>query len=206
MLNYLNTIKMKSKIFWIKNLIRKSHSPWSCVAFHVQKPSKIERGAPRLVINYKPLNKVLKWIRYLIPNKRYPIGCLHNALIFSKFDMKSGFWQIYLHERDTYKTAFTVPFGHYEWNVMSFSLKNAPSKFQNIINGIFNPYTNFSLVYIDEVLIFSNSIEHHFKHLENFQKVVRENNIVVSATKIKLFQTMIRFLRFEIYQGMIKPI
>ena len=47
-----------------KNLIRKSHSPWSCVAFYVKKPSKIERSAPRLIINYKPLNKVFKWIRF----------------------------------------------------------------------------------------------------------------------------------------------
>ena len=68
-----------------KNLITKSHSPWSCAVFYVQKPSKIERGAPRLVINYKPLNKVLKWIRYLIPKKRDLIGHFHNASIFFNF-------------------------------------------------------------------------------------------------------------------------
>ena len=188
-----------------KNLIRKSQSPWSYAAFYVQKPSKIERGAPRLVINYKPLNKVLKWIRYPIPNKRDLIGRLHNASIFSKFDMKSRFWQIQLHEKDRYKTAFIVPFGHYEWNVMPFGLKNAPLEFQNIMNDIFNPYTNFSLVYID-VLIFSNSLEQHFKHFETFQKIVKENGLVIFAPKIKLFQTKIRFLGFEIYQGTIKPI
>ena len=138
-----------------KNLIRNSQSPLSCVAFYVQKPSEIERGAPRLVINYKPLNKVLKWIRYPIPNKKALIGRLHNASIFSKFDIKSRFWQIQLHEKDKYKIVFTVLFGHYEWNVMPFGLKNAPSKFQTIMNDIFNPYTNFSLVYIDDVLMFS---------------------------------------------------
>ena len=77
-----------------KNLIRKSQSPWSCAIFYVQKPSKIERGVPRVVINYKPLSKALKWIRYPIPNKRDLIGHLHNASIFSKFDIKFGFWQI----------------------------------------------------------------------------------------------------------------
>ena len=89
---------------------------------------------------------------------------------------------------------------------MSFGLKNAPSEFQNIMNDIFNPYTNFSLVYIDDVLIFSNFIEHRFNHLDIFQKIVRENDLVVSTPKIKLFQTRIRFLGFEIYRGMIKPI
>ena len=74
------------------------------------------------------------------------------------------------------------------------------------MNDIFNPYTNFSLVYIDDVLIFSNFLEQHFKHLETFQKIVKENGLVISAPKIKLFQTRIRFLGFEIYQGTIKPI
>ena len=66
------------------------------------------------------------------------------------------------------KTIFTIPFRNYDWNVMPFDLKNAHSKFQNIMNDIFNPYTNFSIVYIDDVIIFSNSIKHHFKHLNIF--------------------------------------
>jgi len=68
--------------------------------------------------------------------------------------MKSGFWQIQIDEKDRYKTAFTVPFGHYEWNVMPFGLKNAHREFQNIINDIFTLFTDFSIVYIDDVLIF----------------------------------------------------
>ena len=75
-----------------KKLIRSSHSPWSCAAFYVQKASEIERGTPRLVINYKPLNKVLQWIRYPIPNKKDLIQRIYNATIFSKFDIKSRFW------------------------------------------------------------------------------------------------------------------
>ena len=54
--------------------------------------------------------------------------------------MKLGFWQVQIKEEDRYKTAFTVPFGHYEQNVMPFGLKNDPSKFQNIMNDIFNPH------------------------------------------------------------------
>ena len=190
----------------MKKLIRPSHSPWSCAAFYVQKASEIERGTLRLVINYKPLNKVLQWIRYPIPNKKDLIQRIYNTTIFSKFDIKYGFWQIQIKPEDRYKTTFTAPFGHYEWNVMPFSLKNAPSEFQNMMNEIFNEYTRFSIVYIDDVLIFSNSIEEHFKHLKIFQKIVRDNGLVISATKIKLFQTNIRFLGFDIYQGQIKPI
>ena len=138
-----------------KGLIRKSKSPWSCAAFYVNKQSELERGVPRLVINYKPLNKALQWIRYPIPNKKDLLDRIHEATVFSKFDMKSGFRQIQIEETERYKTAFTVPFGHYGWNVMPLGLKNAPSEFQNIMTDIFTPFTDFSIVYIDDVLIFS---------------------------------------------------
>ena len=94
-----------------KGLISKSRSPWSCAAFYVNKASEQERGTPRLVINYKPLNTALKWIRYPIPNKKDLLQKLHSAFVFSKFDMKSGFWQIQIEQKHHYKTTFTVPFG-----------------------------------------------------------------------------------------------
>ena len=112
---------------WLKNnIISKSKSPWSYPTFYVNKNAELERGVPRLVINYKSLNKVLEWIRYPIPNKKDLIKRLSQATIFSKFDLKSEFWQIQIHPDDRYKTAFSTPFGHYEWNVMPFGLKNAP--------------------------------------------------------------------------------
>ena len=80
---------------------------------------------------------------------------------------------------------------------MPFGLKNAPSEFQNIINDIFTPYTSFIIVYINDVLLFSNSVDQHFKHLQT---------LAVSASKMVLFQTKIRFLGHDIYQGTTKPI
>ncbi|RDX87438.1 hypothetical protein CR513_31087, partial [Mucuna pruriens] len=123
------------------------------------KASEIERGAPRLVINYKPLNKALEWIRYSLPNKSDLIKRIQDSTIFSKFEIKSGYYQIGVKEQDRYKTTFVVPFGHYEWN-----------------------------------------------HLEKFINIIKENSLVVLEKKIKIFQTKIRLLGFEIYQGTIKPI
>ena len=189
-----------------KKLIRNSKSPWSCAAFYVNKNAEKERGAPRLVINYKPLNKVLEWVRYPLPNKKDLINRLNQAVIFSKFDLKSGFWQIQISEEDRYKTAFTTPFGHYEWNVVPFGLKNAPSDFQNIMNNIFNPFSHFTIVYIDDVLIYSNSIEEHWKHLKSFFITVKTNGLALSPSKCALFQTKVRFLGHTIQYGKIKPI
>ncbi|KAL6316353.1 hypothetical protein AAG906_017990 [Vitis piasezkii] len=171
-----------------KKLIRKSKSPWSCSAFYVQKQAELERGTPRLVINFKPLNDVLRWIRYPIPNKKD----LLQRLVKSK--------------KDRYKTAFVVPFGHYEWNVMPFGLKNAPSEFQNIMNEIFNQFSDFIIVYIDDVLIYSDSAEQHWKHLNRFIETVKNNGLSLSATKISLFQTKVRFLGHHIHQGTFTPI
>ena len=117
-------------------------------------------------------------MQYLI--KKNLIQRIYNATIFSKFDMKSEFWKIQIKPEDRYKTTFIVPFGHYKWNVMPFGLNNAHSEFQNMMNDIFNDYTKFYIVYIDDVLIFSNSIEENFKHLKSFQKIVRENGLVIN--------------------------
>ena len=76
---------------------------------------------------------------------------------------------------------------------MAFGLKNPPSEFQNIMNDIFTPFTDFSIVYIDDVLFFSKSINDHWKHLDIFVKVIKQNGLVVSATKINLLQDKIRF-------------
>jgi hypothetical protein len=173
----------------IKNLqdfIQKYRSHWSCAAFYVNKNSEIEIGTPRLVINYKPLNSALKWIRYPIPNKKDLLQKLHSAFIFSKFDMKFIFWQIQIDPKDRYKTIFTVPFGQYEWNVMPFGLKNAPSEFQRIMNDIFNAHSKFCIVYIDDVLIFSHSIDQHFKHIHTFFHTAKQNGLVVSKKKFSL--------------------
>ena len=94
----------------------------------------------------------------MVPNKGDLLNHIHSAKIFSKFDLKSGYWRIQIHGKDRYKTTFTIPFGHFKWNVMPFGLKNAPLKFQNIMNNSFNPYTKLILSYMGDILIFSQSI------------------------------------------------
>ena len=89
---------------------------------------------------------------------------------------------------------------------MPFGLKNAPSEFQNIMNEIFNPFSSHSIVYINDVLIYSDPIGQHWKHLNSFLNTVKINGLVVSASKVKIFQTLVRFIGFDIHHGLIKPI
>ena len=96
----LEYCKQKIDSLLKKKLIRPSKSHWNCVAFYVQNVVEIEKSVPRLVINYKPLNKVLQWIRYPILNKQDLLKRFHSVVLYSKFDMKSGFWQVQIKEKD----------------------------------------------------------------------------------------------------------
>ena len=74
------------------------------------------------------------------------------------------------------------------------------------MNEIFNPFSSHAIVYVDDVLIFSESLDQHWKHLRAFLQTVKLNGLVVSTPKIKLFQTCVRFLGFDVHHGVIKPI
>ena len=74
------------------------------------------------------------------------------------------------------------------------------------MNEIFNPYSHFFIVYIDDILIFSKSLDEHWKHLHSFLHIIKYNGLVISAPKIKLFQTKVRFLGYDIHQSTILPI
>jgi len=120
--------------------------------------------------------------------------------------MQFGYYQIRVKKEDKYKTTFVAPFGHYKWNVMSMELKNSPSEFQNIMNNILIPYSKFTIVYLDDVLIYSDSIEQHLKQLKIFKDLIKKNGLVVSARKMTIVVTKVRFLGHEKWQGKITPI
>jgi len=162
-----------------KCLKRKSKLSWNYSAFYVQKNVEL---------------KTLKWIRYPILNKRNLISNLYDATIFSKFNMKSRFWQIRINR---YKIAFTVSFKHYERNDKSFELKNALRKFQNDMNNIFTPFINFS---INNVLIL---YKQNWKYLHAFVQIINNNGLVISPTKINLSLNNIHFLDYIIVQKII---
>jgi Reverse transcriptase (RNA-dependent DNA polymerase) len=89
---------------------------------------------------------------------------------------------------------------------MSFGLKNIPSEFQKMTDEIFLPYSDFTIVYNDDILVYSNNIDQHWKHLNIFYNIVKTNGLVVSARKIKLFQHNIQFLGYKISYDLISPV
>ena len=178
-------------------LIRASHSPHSSPAFLVRKHAEIARGKPRMVINYKKLNDNTVFDGYFLPHKESLINSTRNKKIFSKFDCKSGFWQIKMHPDSIAYTAFSTPQGQYEWLVMPFGLKNAPQIFQRKMDIIFRNY-DFIFVYIDDILILSDDINSHLKHLDIFTDLCMKHGLALSERKTSLLQETIDFLGMKI--------
>ena len=153
------------------------------------------------MINYQDLNHFLADDKFPLPNKSALFQHLSSARIFSKFDLKAGFWQLGIHPEERYKTAFCIPDHHYQWTVMPFGLKNAPSEFQKAMVTLFQPLLNNALIYVDDILLFSKVEESHEKLLTEFYNLVKSQGIMLSEKKMIIGQSSIDFLGVNISDG-----
>lgn len=184
-----------------QGLIEDTNSPWACQAFYVNKRSEQVCGKLRLVIDYRPLNFFLRDEQFPLPNRQAFFANLATAKIFSKFDLKAGFWQLGIKPEERFKTAFCIPDQHYQWTVMPFSLKTASSIFQKTVTRIFSLMVPHMLIYIDDLLIFSENPDDHLKHLHQFHQLLQQYGIMLSQRKCVFFATKIDFLRMTISNG-----
>ncbi|RDX96417.1 hypothetical protein CR513_20921, partial [Mucuna pruriens] len=130
------------------------------------KRSEKLRGKKKLVIDYKPLTHFLQDDKFPIPKASSLPVLIKESNIFSKFDLKSGFWQLGIDPSDRHKTAFCIPNAQYQWTVLPFGLKVAPSLFQKVMTRIFEPLLEHAIIYIDDILLFSKDIKTHKKNRE----------------------------------------
>lgn len=176
------------------DLIRESRSEYSSPAMIVIKHSEEKRGKSRMVINYTKLNKLAIRNRYPIPKIDLLFNLIKGKKIFSKFDCKSGFFQIKLEEESKKYTAFSTSEGLYEWNVLPMGFHNSPSIFQEYVSKMLLPLRDFAVIYIDDILIFSECQKEHENHLRKFIDLIEEKGLNISPQKAELRKTRIGFL------------
>eukprot|EP00833_Pecoramyces_ruminatium_P007661 jgi/Orpsp1_1/1181693/evm.model.c7180000078227.2 len=162
-----------------KGFIRKSTSPAGAPILFVKKKD----GSLRLCVDYRKLNGMTIHNSYPLPLISELLDRVKGAKFFTKLDLKSAYNLVRIKEGEEYKTVFRIRYGHFEYLVMPFGLKNAPATLQHFINDVLSDYLdNFVISYIDDILIYSKNIEHHI-HVKKVLKKLLENNLYVKLEK-----------------------
>ena len=163
-------------------------------------------GRWRMCVDYRALNKQTVKDRFPLPRIDELLERLGKARVFSALDLASGYHQIGVEPGSIEKTAFRTSRGHYEFIVMPFGLMNAPSVFQRLMNQIFAEELGiFVLVYLDDILIFSETVEQHWQHLRDALARLRKAKLYGRIHKCTFLKPQVEYLGFDVSAEGIKP-
>jgi hypothetical protein len=148
-----------------------------------------------MCVDYRSLNEVTIKNKYPLPRIDDLFNQLKGAKYFSKVDLRSGYHQLKIRESDIPKTTFVTRYGKYEFTVMSFGLTNAPTYFMNLMNKVFmEELDKFVIVFIDDILVYSKSVEEHEQHLRVVLGKLRAHKLYAKFSKCEFWLEKISFL------------
>ncbi|GBG74153.1 hypothetical protein CBR_g17866 [Chara braunii] len=171
--------------------IKPSNSPWGAPVLFARRAD----GTLRLCIDYLGLDHHTVKNSYPMPRSDELFDRLAGNRFFTKIDLRSGYHQIRVAAADQPKTAFRSSFGHYEFTVMPFGLTNAPATFQRVMNDIFRDILDqYVLVYLDDILVYSRTLEEHLRHLRDVLHRLRIYGFYAKLSKCRFAQHKVDFL------------
>lgn len=186
-----------------QGLIQPSTSPFSSPVLLVKKHNR----SWRFCVDYRALNALTIRDRFPIPTIDELLDELGGACCFSKLDLLQGYHRIRMHPDDIPKTTFRTHHGHYEFKVMPFGLCNAPSSFQATMNMLFRPYLcQFIIVFFNDILIYSSSLEDHLLHLDIAFQVLLDNHFVLKISKCFFGQSQVEYLGHLVSHKGVEPL
>jgi hypothetical protein len=184
-------------------IIRPSTSPYSAPVVLVKKKT----GDLRLCVDYRKLNAATVKNKYPIPRMNNIFDNFFGAKYFTTLDLFSGYWQIKMREKDKEKTAFTCEAGHFEFERLPFGLCNAPAAFQYLMNEVLKTAISekFALVYLDDIIIYSDSYSKQQVHLDRVFKLLSEAGLKVKPSKCEFLKQEIIYLGHIVTSRGISP-
>src|SRR5271169_3060821 len=178
-----------------KGFIRRSTSPFGAPVLFVKKPN----GDLRLCIDYRALNKITIKNRHPLPLITEIFDRVKGAKYFTKLDVLEAYNRLRIALGHEWKTAFRTRYGHFEYLVMPFGLTNTPASFQSYINDAVREYLDeFCTAYMDDVLIYSNTLEEHVEHVRKVLKKLLDHGLYVKLEKCEFHKQRISFLGYII--------
>ena len=169
-MTHYNWIKEEIDKLLEAGVIRNSHSSWLALIIVVPKGD----GGKHLVIDYRALNKITRKFVWPMPKVEDIFSQLNSAKYFSTLDLRAGYHNIGLTTESIPKTAFTSPFGKYEYVKVPFRLAQAPAYFQELMTGILKDLP-FAMAYLDDIIIYSSTPEEHLQHIKTSRNSAMPN-------------------------------
>ena len=149
----------------------------------------------RLCIDYKPLNKFTIKNRYPLPRIDDLFDQLRGARVYFKIDLRTSYHQLRVRETNIPKMAFRTRYGHFKFTAMPFGLTNVPAAFMDLMHRIFQPYLDqFIVVFVDDILIYSQSEWEHEYHLRIVLQLLRNHKLYAKFSKYEFWLIEVRFL------------
>ena len=196
--HHLKEVKKLVESMLDNNVIEPSNGPWASPIVLVKKKD----GSTRFCVDFRQLNSVTRKDAHPIPRIDETLDALHGACWFSTLDLASGYWQVKVAPEDREKTAFTTPYGLYQFCVMPFGLCNAPSTFQRLMELVLaGLHWSSCLVYLDDIIIYSRTVKEHLTRLEEVLERLQAAGMKLKPKKCRLLRRKVNYLGYIVSSG-----